>query len=143
MKGCEDVRGDIQLVLAIGRKEGLFRAKIKHGEGRVGRRGYREILALRFGGHHLFLLTDEGQLFALCPRLVAGSVVLEPESKVEVFRGMLHVEQVFFQVFEANWRQVPTCEHILEADIEDGGDATRADLADSRGWITEAILETW
>lgn len=54
---------------------------------------------------------------------------------------MLDIEEIFFQVLEANWRQVPTCEYVLEADIEDGGEATRADLAHGRGWIAEAILD--
>jgi hypothetical protein len=138
MKRCEDVRGNVQFILAIGRKERLFRTKIEHGEGRVGRRRDGKILALRFGRHLLFF-TDEGHFFALNPSVVTGSIIIEPEDEVKVLGGMFHVEEVFLQVLEANWRQMATCEYVLEADIEDGGDATRADFAHSRRGITEAI----
>ena len=143
MKRREDVRGNVQLKLAIGREERLFRAKIEHGEGRVG--GWRDgkILALRFGCH-LLLFIDEGHFFALSPSVVTSSVILQPEDEIKVLRGMLHVEEIFFQVLETNRREMSTREYILEADIEDGGDATRAYLAYSRGWVTEAILgQNW
>ena len=139
MKGCENVRGDIQLILAIGRKERLFRAKIKHGEGWVRRRGEAKIGTLRLG-RHLVFFTDEGHLFTLYPSVVTGCVIFEPEDEVKVLGGMLHIEKIFLKVFEANWREVATCKNILEADIEDGGDTTRTDFANSRGRITEAVL---
>ena len=143
MKWSEDVRGYIELILAIGGKKCLFRTKIKHGEGRIGRGRQGKLLAVRFGGH-LVLLVDEGHLLALGPRVVTGGVILEPEDEVEVFGGALDVEEIFFQVLEANWRQVATSEDVVQADIEDRGDAARADLAYGRWGIAKAILEqTW
>lgn len=59
MKRCEDVRGNIQFILAIGRKKRLFRAKIKHGEGRVGRGRHGKLWARHFG-HRLARFADEG-----------------------------------------------------------------------------------
>ena len=123
MKRREDVRGNIQFILAIGRKESLFCAKIKHGEGRIGRRRNGKILPLRFGRHLLFF-TDEGHLFALSPSVVTSGIIIEPEDEVKVLGGMFHVEEIFLQVLEANWREMATGEYVLEADIEDGGNAT-------------------
>lgn len=138
MKRSEDVRGNVELILAIGGKERLFRAKIKHGEGRVGGGGYGKLLVRRFG---LVLFADEGRLFALNPGVVTGGIILEPEDEVKVLGGMLNIEEVFFEVLESDWREMSTCEDVLEADVKDGGDTTRADLAECRGRITEAILE--
>ena len=139
VKRCEHVRGDVQLILAIGGKERLFRAEIKHGQRRVGGGRYGELLLLRY--ERLVLFVDEGHLFALDPGVVARGVVLEPEDEVEVLGGAFDVEEVFFEVLEADGGQMASREHVLEADIEDGRDATGADLADCRGWIAEAILE--
>lgn len=77
MKRREDIRGNIQLILAIGRKKRLLRAKIKHGERRVGRGREGKFLARDFG-HRLARLADEGRLFALNPRVITDGVVLEP-----------------------------------------------------------------
>lgn len=140
VKRCEDVRGNIQLILAIGRKERLFRAKIKHGEGRVGRGWDGKLLAL-CSGRPLVLFADEGRLFALNPRVIAGGVIFEPEDEVEVLGGVFDVEEIFFEVLEADRREVATCEYVVEADIENGGEAARADLAYCRGWVAEAKLE--
>lgn len=122
MKWREDVRGNVELVLAVGREKRLLGTLVEHGERRVGRRWEHEVLALRLGSH-LFFLVNEGQLFALDPGLVAGGIVLEPEDEVEVFGRVFDIEEVFFEVLEAYWGQMATCEYVVEADVEDGGDA--------------------
>lgn len=92
-------------------------------------------MGVGFGGR-LVLFADEGGFFAQDPGAVTGGVVLEPEDEVEVLGGMFDVEEVFFQVLEADGGQMTTCKDVLEADIEYGCDATRTDLADRRGGIT-------
>lgn len=140
MKRRQNVRGDIQLIVAIGGKKRLFRTQIKHGEGGVGRGRDREIMwALRLG-RELVFSADEQHFFALDPSLVTGCVVLEPKDEVKVFGGPLDVEEIFLQVFETDWGEMATCKDVVETDIEDRCDATRAYFTDCRGWITEAIL---
>lgn len=73
--------------------------------------------------------------------MITGGVILEPEGEVKVLGGALDVEEIFLQILEANRRQMPTSEYVLKADIEDGGEATRADLAYGRRWIAKAVLD--
>jgi len=50
--------------------------------------------------------------------MVTSGILLQPEHEVEIFRGLLDIEEIFFKILETEGRKVFPLKHIVETNVQ-------------------------
>lgn len=107
VKGGQDIRWNVELILGARGKESLFGAEIKESEaGRVLHLTREPILL--FGVDVTFRRAGLSH-----PLIITRSVFLQPKKKVKILGTTLNEQKPFFEVFEAQWRKVFSIENVV------------------------------
>jgi hypothetical protein len=107
VKGRQDIRWNVELILGARGKESLLGAEIKKSEaGRVLHLTRKSIL--RFGVDVAFRWAGLSH-----PLVITCCVFLQPEEKVKILGTTLYEQKPFFEVLEAQWRKVFSIENVV------------------------------